>query len=71
VPQKLEFSHAKLLVISEDIAQSGLVGEYIAPLIRSVKSRNTGCSVSQGSAQEFIERIEPFLGEVPLPQLRI
>lgn len=67
VPQKLVFSHAKLLVISEDIAQSGLVGEYIAPLIRFREIRRTlDVVVSQGSAQEFVEKIEPFLGGSPI-----
>jgi Ger(x)C family germination protein len=67
VPKKLDFSHAKLLVISEDLAQSGLIGEYIAPLIRFREIRRTlDVVVSQGSAQEFVEKIESFLGGSPI-----
>ncbi|HEY9059290.1 MULTISPECIES: Ger(x)C family spore germination protein [Pseudobacteroides] len=67
VPQKLEFAHAKLLVISEDLAQSGLVGEYIAPLIRFREIRRTlDVVVSQGSAQDFVEKTEPYLGGSPI-----
>jgi len=67
VPQRLEFALTKLFVISEDLAQSGLVGEYIAPLIRFREIRRTlDVVVAQGSAQEFVEKIEPFLGGSPV-----
>lgn len=63
IPRNLEFSHANLLVVSEEVARSGLIGEYIAPLIRFREIRRTIDIVAvQGSAQEFIEKIEPFLG---------
>ncbi len=66
MPQKLDFTHAVLLVISEDLAQSGLIGEYITPLIRFREIRRTlNVIVVEGSAQEFVEKTEEFTGGSP------
>ncbi|MCL5073256.1 MAG: Ger(x)C family spore germination protein [Actinobacteria bacterium] len=63
IPQRLDFSHAVLLVISEELAQSGLVGEYITPLIRFKEIRRTlNVIVVQGSAEEFVEKTETYTG---------
>jgi len=59
IPQKLDFTHASLLVISEDLAQSGLMGEYITPLVRFREIRRTlNVIVVRGNAQEFVEKTE-------------
>lgn len=66
MPQKLDFTHAVLMVISEDLAQSGLIGEYITPLIRFREIRRTlNVIVVEGSAQEFVEKTEEFTGGSP------
>lgn len=66
VPQKIDFTHAAMLVLSEDMAQSGLFGEYITPLIRFREIRRTlNVVVVQGSAQEFIEKTGEFTGRSP------
>jgi len=66
IPQKLNFTHVVLLAISEDLAQSGLIGEYITPLIRFREIRRTlNVIVVAGSAQEFIEKTEKFTGGSP------
>ncbi|MGE5613740.1 MAG: Ger(x)C family spore germination protein [Bacillota bacterium] len=63
ISRKIDFSHANLLVFSENIAKSGMVGEYIAPLVRYHQIRRTLLvAVVRGSAQEFIENIQPYLG---------
>jgi spore germination protein KC len=63
ISKKLDFSHANLLAISEEVAKSGIIGEYIAPLMRYHEIRRTlQVAVVSGLAQEFIERIEPYLG---------
>lgn len=66
IPQKLNFSHATLLVISEQLAQSGLIGEYIAPLIRFKEiRRNLNVVVARDSAEEFVEKTVEFTGGSP------
>src|SRR5690554_4103463 len=34
IPRRLSFTHAQTIVFSEDIAKSGLVSDYIMPIIR-------------------------------------
>lgn len=71
IPQKLDFSHAVLLVISEDLAQSGLIGEYITPLIRFKEIRRTlNIIVVPGSSEEFVEKTESYSGGSPSRSVR-
>jgi len=66
IPQRINFSHTVLLVISEELARSGLIGEYIAPLIRFREMRRTiDVAVVSGTAQAFIESTEELLGKSP------
>lgn len=61
--RRLSFSHAQFLAFSEDLARSGLIGEYIAPIIRFGKIRRTAnVFVVRGSAMEFVEANEPVVG---------
>ncbi len=64
IPHKLNFTHTTALIISQDLAESGLVGEFIAPLIRFRElRRTTDVIVVYGTSQTFIEKIQDFLGE--------
>jgi len=64
LPRKLNFMHTKLLVLSEDIAKSGLVGEYLAPIARYREiRRNVRVLISKGPAYEFIKENKPFFGK--------
>lgn len=64
IPHKLNFTHTTALIISMDLAESGLVGEFIAPLIRFRElRRTTDIIVVNGTSQTFIENIQDFLGE--------
>jgi len=64
LPRKLNFMHTKLLVLSEDIAKSGLVGEYLAPIARYREiRRNVRVLISKGQAYEFIKENKPFFGK--------
>jgi spore germination protein KC len=64
IPHKLNFTHTVVLVVSKELAISGLVGEFIAPLIRYRElRRTTDIMVVDGSPQTFIEKIQDYLGE--------
>ncbi|MGE5632790.1 MAG: Ger(x)C family spore germination protein [Caulobacteraceae bacterium] len=64
LPRKLNFMHTKLLVLSEDIAKSGLVGEYLAPIARYREiRRNVRVLISKCQASEFIKENKPFFGK--------
>lgn len=64
IPHKLSFTHTLALIISKELAESGLVGEFIAPLIRYHElRRTTDIIVVDGSSQSFIEKMADYLGE--------
>jgi spore germination protein KC len=63
VPKMLNFMHTQFIVFSEEVAEGGLVGEYIAPLMRSREVRlSTHMIVAKGSAEEFVKSFESFTG---------
>lgn len=56
ISKDISFIHANTIVFSEDLAKSGLVGEFITPLIRNREIRRTEyVVVSKGSAKDFVE----------------
>lgn len=56
--------HTKFLVVSEEIAKSGLAGEYLAPIARYREiRRNVRVLISKSPAKEFIKENKPFLGK--------
>ena len=62
--RKLNFMHTKLLVLSEDIAKSGLVGEYLAPIVRYREiRRNVRVLISKCEASKFIKENKPIFGK--------
>lgn len=64
IPHKLNFTHTIVIVVSKKLAESGLVGEFIAPLIRYHELRRTiGIIIADGSSQTFIEKMRDYLGE--------
>lgn len=65
IAKRLNFMHLKAIIISEDLAKSGKIGEYIAPIIRYREiRRNTIVIVCKGEAKEFVEKSEPYSGEL-------
>lgn len=65
ISKRLNFMHLNAIIISEDLAQSGKLGEYIAPIIRYREiRRNTIVIVCKGEAKEFVEMTEPYSGEL-------
>lgn len=63
IPRTLNFMHAQFIVISEDIARAGLVGEFLAPIVRNSSIRySTRLLIAKESAAEFVELLEPFGG---------
>lgn len=65
ISKKLNFMHLKAIIISEDLAISGKAGDYITPLLRYRQIRkSTIVIVCKDKAQEFVEAIEPYSGEL-------
>ncbi|KNY28827.1 Ger(x)C family spore germination protein [Pseudobacteroides cellulosolvens] len=63
LPRKVTFIHTRLLVFSEDFAKSGLLGEFIAPIVRFREFRRSmNIVVSKEPAEEFINNLKPTIG---------
>lgn len=59
--KQINVSHAKLLVISEDLAKEG-IGQYIHALIRGREFRGTiHVAVSKCKAEDYIKEVKPIL----------
>ncbi|MGI6086187.1 MAG: Ger(x)C family spore germination protein [Acetivibrionales bacterium] len=64
ISKRLNFMHLKVIVISEELSKSGLVGEFISPFVRYRQiRRTTGMVVCKGKAQDFIAAIKSYSGE--------
>lgn len=65
ISKRLNFMHVKVIAISEDLARSGRMGEYIAPFVRYRQiRRTTGIIVCKEKAEEFVAAIKPYSGEL-------
>lgn len=65
LPRRLSFIHASIIIFSEDMAKSGLIGEYIAPISRFREIRRAShVLVVKGKASEFLEENQPFIGNM-------
>ncbi len=63
VSRHLNFQHIKFIVISEEVARSGMMKNYLAPIVRFREIRRTAfVLVCKGSAKEFLEKNKPTLG---------
>jgi Ger(x)C family germination protein len=61
--RRLNFMHTELMVISEDLAESGMLGEFIAPIIRFRQIRRSmHVFISVGSAMDYVDATKPFVG---------
>lgn len=63
LPRRLNFMHTTALVISEDMAKNGTLGEFLAPIIRFKQIRRSmHVYVSKGPAMDFIKESKPVVG---------
>lgn len=63
VPRRLVFTHAGLIIISEELAKDGLLEEYIAPISRFREIRGSAhMVVTKGNALDFIKANAPSIG---------
>lgn len=63
IPRRLVFTHAGLIVLSEELAKDGLIGDYIAPIRRFKEIRGTAhLVVTKGNALDFIKSNKPLIG---------
>mgnify|MGYP000882731608 CR=1 FL=1 len=70
--RRLVFSHAQTIIFSEEVAKSGLVGEYIAPILRFKEIRRSAhVMVVKGRADEFLKENPPLLGSLVSEDLRL
>lgn len=61
----LNYMHLKAIIVSEELAKSGLLAEYIGPITRYRQvRRTTNVIICKGSAEEFIKSTKPYLGEL-------
>jgi len=65
IPKLLNFLHLKAIVVSEELAQSGYMAEFLVPLTRYRQiRRSTNIIICKGSAQEFVKAAKPYLGAI-------
>lgn len=65
LPRKITFVHAQIIVFSEELAKSGSIGEYIAPINRFREIRRSAhVFVVKGKASEFLKESKPFIGNM-------
>lgn len=63
MPRKITFTHAQIIVFSEELAKSGLIGEYLAPINRFRQLRRSAhVFVVKGKAVDFIRENKPVIG---------
>ena len=63
LPRKLNFMQTQIIMFSDELAQDGLVGEYIAPLTRYRQIRRSAhVFVVNGKAYDFIKDVKPLIG---------
>lgn len=63
LPRKLDFTHAQIIVFSEELAEEGLIGEYITPIGRFGDIRRSShVFVVNGKAMNFIKENKPLIG---------
>ncbi len=61
--RRLNFMHTELLVVSEDIARSGMMGEFLAPIVRFRQIRRSlHVLVTKGTALDYIDSTKPSVG---------
>ncbi len=61
----INLMHLKAIVISEDLALSGKVVEYIGSLVRYRHiRRTTSVIICKGTAEEFVSAMKPYEGEL-------
>ena len=63
IPKILNFMHLKAIVVSEELAKSGELGEIVAPLARYRQiRRNINIIICKDTAEEFVKSAKPYLG---------
>jgi len=61
--RKLNLMHAKMLVFSEEVARSGELDKYVAPIMRYREIRETmNMIVTRGRAEDLIKELKAVIG---------
>lgn len=70
--RKISLSHAHVIVFSEELAKSGKVNEFIAPINRFIEIRPSArVIVVKGRADEFLKENTPLLGSLVSEDLQL
>lgn len=72
LPRRLSFTHTQTIVFSEELAKSGAIGEYIAPIKRFKQIRRSAhMFVVKGEANEFLKENTPTIGSLVSKNLQL
>ena len=64
MPREISFAHTQLIIFSEEIAKSGNINEYIAPLNRYYElRRSASVYICKGDALDIIKNNKPQIGK--------
>lgn len=63
ISRRIDFMHTEAIIISEELARSGKLGEFIAPIVRFRQIRRSmHLFISKVPAMEFINSNKPLIG---------
>lgn len=72
VAREINFMHTEALIISEDLAKSGILGEFLSPMIRFRQIRRSmHVIILSGSVMDTLTSIEPVVGTTLSKNLEI
>lgn len=63
LPRRIDFTHMESIIISKDLAESGLLGEFLGPIGRFQEIRRSSrVFVVDGTASDFLKESTPIMG---------
>jgi len=65
LPRELTFAHVQIIIFSEELAKSGSIGEFIAPINRFREIRRSAhVFVVKEKASDILKEIQPLIGSM-------
>lgn len=65
ISKELNFMHLEAIVISEKMAENGIIGELVIPYTRYRQiRRTTDIIICKGTAEDFVKALKPYPGEL-------
>lgn len=64
ISRKISFLHIQFIVFSQELAEEGILGEFLAPIVRFREIRDTAqVYITKGKALDVIKANKPFIGK--------